>query len=245
MRLDAVRAAAAEVDLFVSPSEWLRRIFVDSGVVEPARIVVSENGQDVAAFRGAPRARASAESLRVGFMGALVPDKGVHVLVEAMNRLESEAGIVASIHGAFDSDPAYAKRLVDAVRNPRLSFAGGYEPWAAPEVLASLDVLVVPSLWWENSPLTIQEAFLAGVPPVVAAIGGMAEKVEDGVNGIHVPPGDPAALADAILRLHRDRALLARLAASRPAVKDIQEDARQLETRYRALVQRHAATLRS
>ena len=66
--------------------------------------------------------------------------------------------------------------------------------------MASVDWVVVPSIWWENSPLVIQEAFLHGRPVICSDIGGMAEKVDDGVNGLHFRTGDPRSLAQAIRR---------------------------------------------
>ena len=64
--------------------------------------------------------------------------------------------------------------------------------------MADVDWVVVPSIWWENSPLVIQEAFLHGRPVICSDIGGMAEKVTDGVNGLHFRVGDPEDLARVI-----------------------------------------------
>jgi glycosyltransferase involved in cell wall biosynthesis len=61
--------------------------------------------------------------------------------------------------------------------------------------MAGVDWVVVPSIWWENSPLVIQEAFCHRRPVICSNIGGMAEKVDDRVNGLHFAVGDPAALA--------------------------------------------------
>ena len=64
---------------------------------------------------------------------------------------------------------------------------------------------MVPSIWWENSPLVIQEAFLHGRPVICSDIGGMAEKVDHDVNGLHFPVGDPDALARTIQRAAIDQ----------------------------------------
>ena len=66
--------------------------------------------------------------------------------------------------------------------------------------MKEIDWVVMPSIWWENSPIVIQEAFSFGRPLVVSGMGGMAEKVQDGVNGIHVRPNDPQSLADGLMR---------------------------------------------
>ena len=66
--------------------------------------------------------------------------------------------------------------------------------------MGACDWVVVPSIWWENSPLVIQEAFARGRPVICSDVGGMAEKVADGVDGLHFERGNPASLADTIER---------------------------------------------
>jgi glycosyltransferase involved in cell wall biosynthesis len=233
-RLAAVKDALAMVDLVIAPSEWLRRTFVGAGVIAPDRIVVSEPGHEPLASE--PRHDPGPRRFRVGYLGAIVPAKGVHVLVEAMNLLTDVPGVEGVIHGFTDADPQYARAIKLGCKNPRVRFAGAFEPDEVPRILADMDVLVVPSLWWENAPLAIQEAFLAGVPVVVSDIGGMAEKVIDGVTGVHFRVGDARDLAARLKDLHADRLRLFRLAASRPAIRTIAEDAWDLERRYRQLV---------
>jgi glycosyltransferase involved in cell wall biosynthesis len=66
--------------------------------------------------------------------------------------------------------------------------------------MSAVDWIVVPSIWWENAPLVIQEAFLHRRPVIVSNIGGMAEAVRDGTDGLHVRPDDPVSLANAMRR---------------------------------------------
>jgi glycosyltransferase involved in cell wall biosynthesis len=88
---------------------------------------------------------------------------------------------------------------------------------------------VVPSLWYEAFGLSVREAFLAGVPAVVAGHGALAEAVEDGRTGLHFAPGDAASLAAALRRLHDEPGLAERLAAAAAGrVRDETEAARQL-----------------
>jgi glycosyltransferase involved in cell wall biosynthesis len=93
-----------------------------------------------------------------------------------------------------------------------------------PSILRGFDVLAVPSIWWENSPLVIHEAFAAGVPVVCSDIGGMAELVNDGVSGLLFEAGSPEALAACLATLieHPDR--LSQLRAGIPSVKTMQDD---------------------
>ncbi len=82
--------------------------------------------------------------------------------------------------------------------------AGRYDRTrVAGELMAEVDWVIVPSIWWENSPLVIQEAFTYGRPVICSGIGGMAEKVTDGVNGLHFRVGDPRSLAETMRRAAR------------------------------------------
>lgn len=77
--------------------------------------------------------------------------------------------------------------------------------------MAEIDWVVMPSIWWENAPLVIQEAFQHRRPPIVSNIGGMAEMVRDEIDGLHVRPGDPAALARTLRRAMEEAGLWQRL----------------------------------
>ena len=103
-------------------------------------------------------------------------------------------------------------------------------------VLAKIDVLVIPSLWYENSPLTIHEAYLAGIPVIVTDNGGMAELVSDGLSGLHFRRGDVADLRAKIQRFLDEPELHGRLVRGIPAVKTIADDAATMEGRYRKLL---------
>jgi glycosyltransferase involved in cell wall biosynthesis len=145
--------------------------------------------------------------------------------------------IELTIHGDHkpDSD-AFHRRLAELARGTRTRFAGRFDNARIGLVHAELDVLVVPSTWYENSPLTIHEAFQHGTPVVTCDLGGMRETVRHEVDGLHFRAGDERGLAEALERLARDPALLERLARSVPAVKSIETDAEETEARYLRLL---------
>jgi glycosyltransferase involved in cell wall biosynthesis len=232
-REETIRKALARVDLFVAPSEFLRRTFIASGFVSPDRIVVSRYGQDLTRFSDAPKERSA--NLRVGYLGTIAAYKGVEVLVDALERLAAHA-VEGRIHGVTEFFPDFVKSLEAKITNPRVKLMGRYENRDVGRILSKIDVLVVPSLWWENSPITIHEAFLAGVPVVASDQGGMAELVQDGKNGFLFKIGDAADLARVLLRFVADRGLLERLRPRRESIRDIREDALWTEDRYRRLI---------
>ncbi len=230
-RLQAARSLFDEIDLFVAPSESMRSEFVSLGV--PAeRIKVSDYG-----FRSIETRREPGPGdgpLRIGFVGTLVWHKGVHVLIDALRDLPAGRYSV-EIFGDLTVFPAYVADLRQRAAELPVRFAGPFAPDDRADAYRSIDVLVVPSIWLENSPLVIHEAFMAGVPVVGSDIGGIPGLVHHGENGLLFSAGDASALGGALRSLVDDRGLLERLAARRTPIKTIDEDAAEWEAAYSSL----------
>jgi glycosyltransferase involved in cell wall biosynthesis len=77
--------------------------------------------------------------------------------------------------------------------------------------MREVDWTIVPSTWWENAPVVIQEAFFHGRPVIASNIGGMAEKVRDGIDGLHFHVSNPESLAATMTDAIRDPGLWDRL----------------------------------
>jgi glycosyltransferase involved in cell wall biosynthesis len=140
-----------------------------------------------------------------GYFGNLNPWKGVPVLLKAAQRLASSGidGFELRLHGAAPFQTEKFVSEVDALlgeTEPHVVPLGQYQREDIPSLMKDVDWVVMPSIWWENAPLVIQEAFLHRRPVIASNIGGMAEAVRDGVNGLHVRADDPSALAAAIRR---------------------------------------------
>lgn len=180
---------------------------------------------------------------RVAYFGRAIPAKGVHVLLEAARRLDP-ANIRIDIHGdvpPYGDVDGYAQRLrQQATRMPAVRWRGGYDHAALSGLLADTDVVVVPSIWYENEPLVILEAFASRTPVVATNLGGMRELVRDGENGLLFPRGDAEALAGCLTRLAGDPALLQRLRDGIGPVKDIETHAQEIERLYERLCSRQA-----
>ena len=93
----------------------------------------------------------------------------------------------------------------------------------------------MPSLWYENSPLVIQEAFAAKVPVIASDLGALAEKVRHGLDGLLFPPGDAASLREVLRRLIEEPAILKCLRANIRPVKSMAEHAKEIEALYERL----------
>jgi glycosyltransferase involved in cell wall biosynthesis len=226
-RAAVLRAALAEVDLVLAPTAFARDRAIEFGV-PPDRVRVCPLGVPAAvASQSAARSRQ-----RVGFMGTVAPHKGVHVLIEAFRRVDAPEARL-EIHGALTVAPDYVARLRDlAGGDPRIALRGPFAEGRQWDVLAGLDLLVVPSVWWENSPLTILEALSAGIPVVASAIGGIPEILPPAWGRL-VPAGEVPALAEAVRDVIEGR-LFASL-PPRPHTRTVDDEARELESLYAGL----------
>jgi glycosyltransferase involved in cell wall biosynthesis len=194
-RNQMLRAAVAQIDRFFAPSAFLRDFYVGQGF-EGARIQVIENGMDLTRLQvGADAAPPTKRGLRVGFLGTLAWQKGAHVLVDAFNQLPANVPATLTLHGSGEAFPDYAATLRASVHHPKITLLPPVPYDDVGRVLRTFDVLVVPSLWYENSPLVIQEAYALGIPVIASNLGALTEKVIDGRTGALFAPGDAAALA--------------------------------------------------
>jgi glycosyltransferase involved in cell wall biosynthesis len=213
-----IQGQLADVDLFVVPSRFLHRRFSEWGL--GGRLRIEEYGRLSGTPLGEPDQNRGRPS-RLGFFGQVNPFKGLHVLLEALKHVDDPA-VTLVVHGAnLDLQRGEYRRLVESLVNDlsdRVTFAGPYTHDELPRLMAAVDWVVVPSIWWENSPLVIQEAFQHERPVICSDIGGMAEKVADRVSGLHFPVGDSTALADVLRRATSTRELWARLRSAIPPV---------------------------
>ncbi len=235
-RSKRVLEACRDVDLFISPSAFLRDTLVEFSL--PAhRVLVSQNGlhtDPVQPFRRRPSAH-----LRFGYVGTLAPHKGVHVLLEAFQGLLARGHHPAPqlrIHGNLSWFPDYIRQLRSQVEGNTVRFLGEFDNQDALEIYAGIDVLVVPSVWWENSPITMHEAMLTGTPVIASNFGGMADLVREGENGLLFQVDDAADLQRKMEYLLQNPARLEELRGPGVPVKTIEQDAADMEERYLELL---------
>jgi glycosyltransferase involved in cell wall biosynthesis len=217
-------------------SDFCRRVYLDYGL-RPEAIRTLPWGLDLDRWQQPPR-REPAANLRFGYIGALAAHKGVDVLLRAFRRLPRPDVALHLFGFAVPDDPFTARLQSDAGGDPRIHFRGRYDNARLPELLAGIDVVVVPSRWHETFSLVTREALLAGRPVIASRVGGIPDAIADGVNGLLLPPSDEAALTAALARLADDPALLARLAqaAASTPVKSIQAHALEVEAVYREIL---------
>ncbi len=226
-----------QADEIVAPSKFMRSVFEDQGF-PPRRIRHVPYGIDDRRFRGnSPRKkRPGTPVLDLGYVGSLTPHKGVDVLITAVRDLSSDR-LRLHIHGSLDAHPEYSARLRGlAQRDPRIVFHAAFEPDKLGAVLGALDLLVVPSLWYENTPFSVLEALHAGLPVLASDLGGITELVDDGVNGMLFPVGDSDSLANAIQGVLKDPSRLGDLQVG-ARVQTIEKNLDALEALYAPLLE--------
>jgi len=238
-----IKTHVKDVDMFLAPSRFLLERYVDWGI--PRERIRFEDYGRVARAPAPVRPLAPGETRnRIAFFGQLNHYKGIDILLGAMGLL-NERGVDAklSLHGAnlHLQTPEFRQEfeeLLEATQRTghNVAMRGTYDPRDLPDLMAETDWVVVPSRWWENSPLVIQEAFLHGRPVICADIGGMAEKVVDGVDGLHFHAGDRASLAATLERAVATPGLWDELRAGAQPVYGMDEHIASLSELYAELL---------
>jgi len=237
-RKEQMFAALRSASAVIAPSRFLRSMFEAQGFPAGA-IRHLPYGLDLTRLQSMPasrkRGRRRADPLTVGYVGSISRHKGVHLAIQAV-LASGRDDVRLSIHGGLDSHPDYSEELKAlAAGDPRIAFRGRFESNELGGVLAQLDVLAVPSLWYENTPFSMLEALHFGLPVLASDLGGLAEVVQHEKNGLLFKAGDVAALAAHIGRLAADRSLLQSLAAG-AHVPDVAVDVGALSQLYAELV---------
>lgn len=218
--------------LFVS-SEFARSIFIENGF-DASILRVSLLAID---YRWATRNKTPSDRVRFGYIGTLSETKGANILIEAFRGIPVADAADLVIYGA----PAHHRQYYEGLRaaagpDPRIQFRGTFPKEDLARVLQEIDVLVVPSIWYENMPLVIHAALATGTPVIATDLGGLSSVVEEGVNGLRFARGDAGALRERMLACLRDPGLLARLREGAKPVKAISEAVDELLDTYRSLV---------
>jgi glycosyltransferase involved in cell wall biosynthesis len=191
---------------YISPSRFLADRFIDWGL-QAEKFSVIENGlAHPPAARTPARRHRRGEPFVFGLFGRITENKGLETLLDAIDLIADQPALRRSvgirIHGVLSQqkDAFRARFAASLAAHDFVSYAGAYENHDVFELMAQCDYVLVPSIWWENSPLVMQEAFAAGRPVICTGIGGMAEKLRDGLNGFHVKRNDPADLVRVMAR---------------------------------------------
>jgi glycosyltransferase involved in cell wall biosynthesis len=209
------------IDFIVFPSFFIESVFNKWGSVHIIRQKVIENPLALSFLSEAKKIKSRSDEkksvkINIGFFGRITPYKGLMSFLKAADNLtkNTKSRIYIGIHGTFSQQSGeFIVEFNDCMEKMRdcVSFAGPYGYGDTFTLMQQYDWIVVPSVWWENSPVVIQEALASGTPVLTSRIGGMAEKVEEGLTGHMFVPGSIVDI----------RRVLENIASSNSPVKNI------------------------
>ncbi|GLK83925.1 glycosyltransferase family 4 protein [Ancylobacter defluvii] len=208
-RPDILKQALNSYRAAIVPTTFTTERYRDNGITVP--MTVSRFGVDI---DRTPKPPPPPGPLRIGYIGQIAPHKGLHVLIEAVRGLTPAAGQPApevDVWGSLDQHPAYGGKIAAMAAGMQVRFAGSFEPADMAGIMAGIDVLVIPSIWHENSPLTLLQALATHTPVIVSDVPGMRDFVEPGANGATFPAGDADALREQLRPFIKDPTLAPRL----------------------------------
>jgi glycosyltransferase involved in cell wall biosynthesis len=193
----AFREALRCANKVVAPSRFVRDVFelnqMGAGKIEVFPLGIGAEPR--------PRRARHEGSLRFGYVGPVVPLKGLETLLRAFRSARLDA-IRLDVYGREDLNPQYAGTMHEIARgDARIAFHGPFASDQRASIYEQMDVLVIPSVWHETFSLVAREALRCGVPVIAARVGALPELVSDGANGFLYPPGDADALAAIIRRI--------------------------------------------
>jgi glycosyltransferase involved in cell wall biosynthesis len=212
-RLPVNVARLNRLDGLIVPNEFMKEFLVRYGV-NPDLITEKSFGIDVTSAEDTSWQASYRGPLRMGFIGTLAPHKGCHILVEAFKAL-SAPGATLKIFGCCEEFPDYVKTLQSCAENIQsIEFCGTFPNSEVAEVFEDLDLLIVPSLWYENTPLVLYSAQAARCPVVASNLPGLAAVIRDNENGLLFKAGCSADLVKNLSRLVTEDGLLQRLSGN-------------------------------
>lgn len=243
LRQRCARAFLTEADHVVAVCEWVRNVLLRNGV-PPEKITLSRQGlcqEDAAnSESGKRKAESGTAPRRIAFLGRLDPTKGVDVLVRAV-RAVPELHLSLDVYGiaqgtAGEGYAAALRKLAEG--DARITFLPPVPASQVVQTLRGYDLLAVPSQWLETGPMVVLESFAAGVPVLGSRLGGIAELVQDGVDGVLVEPASVTAWTAALRTLATEPDRHARLRAGIRPPRTMTTVAAEMAVLYRNLVER-------
>lgn len=228
-RPDLLRGAQEVYREAIAPTLFLKRAYESNAF--PAPLHISHFGIEI--DRAPKPPRQDDGRVRLGFIGQLFPHKGAHLLLDAL-RASGRANLSLSVWGPQDQDPAYYAGLRRQAEGLPVKFLGTLPRTELAQAFAALDYLVIPSTWYENSPLILLQALATHTPVIVSNVLGMTEFVEHGVNGFHFERGDHDSLTGVLRKVADEPDLASRMSAMSSYERTPADMARDLIAMYAA-----------
>jgi glycosyltransferase involved in cell wall biosynthesis len=225
LRRELIQSALLPAAAFISPSHFLADRMAAWGLPREKFVVIENGLRHVAPREERVRAFSETTPWIFGYFGQITPFKGADTLLDTIDLLAKLPDIGSKIrirvHGNIIGQTAEfeARFAASFAKHNFCTYAGPYDNADVRNLMGACDYVLVPSTWWENSPVVIQEAYAAGRPLICTGIGGMAEKVPNRRSGLHFRLGDAADLARAMSEA-ADEVMYQALCSGLPEVAD-------------------------
>lgn len=231
-RTEYLKSLLLEADMIITASRFLRSVFIEYGIPE-RKIIHSNHGYNFRLFEGFEKREN--DRLVFGFMGGLAEHKGLRILVEAFNRVDSKNAELR-IYANYDPHSNYYKKLKSSIVNDSIKFVGAFHDVRKP--FSEIDILVVPSIFYETGgPLVVLEALISKTPVIASNIGCIPEFIKDYENGLLFEAGSSNDLYSKIRMLIEKPSLIDNLLATISPPRSIEDQAKELERLYTHLKQ--------
>lgn len=208
MRSDFIALQLEDIDTFICPSAYLANTYIRAGINEKKMRVVWY-GVDVERFAELSKSEDQTK-VRFSFLGYLGRHKGVHTILEALSGLNGDLRekLTLNLVGGGDQRNYYEQRVMELGLEKTVKFWGKIDHNRVEDIYRQTDVLILPSIWPENQPVTITEAMASRIPVIASRTGGTPELVEDGETGYLFERNNPKDLAQKMLEFVFDRSKL-------------------------------------
>ena len=232
-RNEYLKSLLLNVDKIIAPSRFLREMFVKYGIPKD-KIIYSRNGYKLEPFKGFTKKRKDIDMVIFGFAGNVAPIKGVHILIDAFLQVPEDKAELR-IYGSYDLKSKYFKELLlKTGKKDNIKFLGRYEDVKQP--YSEIDVLIFPSIVYENCPLVLQEAKITKTPVIASNLGAIPEFVKDGKTGLLFEPNNPEDLFGKIMRIVEHPELIEKFKANITPPRSIEEQAKEIEEIYISII---------
>jgi glycosyltransferase involved in cell wall biosynthesis/SAM-dependent methyltransferase len=218
----------------VCATQFLKGMYESHGYAHDISII--RFGTDYNAIVPNVRVYHKKSELTLGYLSYLAYHKGAHILLEAFAKADAP-NVSLLMYGDTSADRDYFSQLKTIAKDSKkIGFPGRYSYENLTGIINNLDVVVLPSLWWENSPLVLLRSLAQDVPVITSNLGGMTEIIRDGVNGFAFEIGNSDDLAKIIRKIGDDPSILNALKQQITHPPRIEEEAFEYERLYLSLI---------
>ncbi len=233
-RFKEVQDILKTADCVVSGTNFLIKMFEINNFSSNIKLI--RFGTDYNNVRSNLKKYSENSEISIGFLSTLIPHKGAAILIEAFNKANLK-NIRLKIYGHYFDEKEYYENLKKIVKNnKKVEFYGEYKYEELPDIFNEIDIVVVPSIWWENSPLILLGALAHNVPVIVSNLDGMTEIIKDGENGFSFEVGNVKSLANVLRKISENPTILNKLKTKIRHPPRIEEEAFEYEKIYSSLI---------